>query len=154
MKHFWALLIKFAAIGTVLFSLLGIFDISIITIFLMALITTLVAYFIGDLFILRRMGNIAAIIGDLGLSFGLVWLLSSLLINGTFNIILVSLFSALVITAIEALFHVYIRNHIFKDSGSYIPTVNRHNQFATEFAEEENPIHNNFAKNNGEKKEK
>lgn len=137
MKHLWALLIKFAAIGTVLLSIFGIFDPPLSTLIMMSVVTTIVAYFIGDLVILPKLGNISAILGDLALTFGLLLMMSYLFIDTNVNRLSASLFSALFITAIEVLFHLYVKKHIFKkSSGDYVPTVNRNNQFATEFSEE------------------
>lgn len=137
MRHLWAILIKFAAVGTVILSIYGIFNIDVTILFIMSLLTTLIAYFVGDLIILRKYGNVAAILGDLVLTFGLLWLMSFLLIDTPVNQIASSLISAISITAVDVLFHLYVKNHIFKNTReSTFPTVTSRDQFATEFSKE------------------
>ena len=136
MKHLWALLIKFAATGTVLFAIFGIFNPgSLLVILFMAVATTLISYIAGDLYILPKLGNVAAIIGDFALTFGLVGVLGTLFIGTTFsNIITATFFASLTITAIEALFHLYVKSHVLTDSAvSYIPGVYREDRISTEF---------------------
>jgi len=140
MRHAIALLIKFAAIATVLFSLLGIFyNATLGEILSIAIITTLVAYVLGDLFLLPRFGNLVATIADFGLAFLAVWALGSILIEQTFDILTASFFAALAITVVEAFFHIYMANRVLNDG-----TNNRNQEagnndntnFVTEFAEE------------------
>ncbi|KAA9023828.1 YndM family protein [Niallia endozanthoxylica] len=137
MKHLWALLIKFAAVGTVVLSVYGIFNADLFALVMMSLVLTLVAYVIGDLFVLRRMGNFAASLGDFVLSFGLLWVMSFLFINTEMNRLTAAFISSFAIAVIEAIFHLYIKKHIFSDSAdSYIPGVIREDRFVTEFSEE------------------
>jgi len=140
MRHAIALLIKFAAIATVLFSLLGIFyNATPGEILSIAIITTLVAYVLGDLFLLPRFGNLVATIADFGLAFLAVWALGSIFIEQTFDILTASFFAALAITVVEAFFHIYMANRVLNDG-----TNNRNQEagnndntnFVTEFAEE------------------
>ncbi|WP_394232174.1 YndM family protein [Niallia oryzisoli] len=139
MKHLWALLIKFAAVGTVVLSIYGIFNADLFTLVMMSLVTTLVAYFIGDLFVLRRMGNFAATLGDFVLSFGLLWVMSYLFIDANMNRLTSTFIAAFAIAVIEAVFHLYVKKHIFSNTAdSYIPGVTRKDRFATEFSEELN----------------
>jgi len=140
MRHAIALLIKFAAIATVLFSLLGIFyNATPGEILSIAIITTLVAYVLGDLFLLPRFGNLVATIADFGLAFLAVWALGSIFIEQTFDILTASFFAALAITVVEAFFHIYMANRVLNDG-----TNNRNQEagnndntnFVTEIAEE------------------
>ncbi len=138
MKHFWALLIKFAAIGTVLFSVLSIFNTaSLPAILLISIITTAIAYYVGDLVILPKFGNFIAVVADLGLSFALVWILSALFINSTGSMLVTSFYIALIIAFIEALFHVYVKTHVLSNKAeSFIPGVYKEDALLTEFSEE------------------
>jgi hypothetical protein len=138
MKHIMALMIKFAFIGTVLFSILGIFyNASIVEIFAIVILTIAVSYLVGDLFILPRLGSIAAGIGDFALVFGGVWLLSYFFIETTFNMIVASFFAAFAITAIEIFFHIYIQNRVLKNRKDTQLLLNvPKSRFATEFSEE------------------
>lgn len=139
MKHLWALLIKFSAIGTILFSIYGIVDVRLSVLFIMTVITTVAAYVLGDLAILSKLGNSAAIIGDLFLTFLLLWGMSFLFLDTTFNRVMAATISATSITAVEVLFHVYVKRHIFtKSAESYIPAVSRDDDLVTEFSEELN----------------
>lgn len=139
MKHLWALLIKFSAIGTILFSIYGIFDVRLSVLFIMTVIITVAAYVLGDLAILSKLGNSAAIIGDLFLTFLLLWGMSFLFLDTTFNRVMAATISATSITAVEVLFHVYVKRHIFtKSAESYIPAVSRDDDLVTEFSEELN----------------
>ncbi|MFC3883562.1 YndM family protein [Bacillus songklensis] len=138
MKHVMALIIKFVFIGTVLFSILGIFyNATIVEIFTIVILMTGVSYLVGDLFILPKLGNVAAGIGDFALTFAGVWFLSYFFIETTLNILVASFFAAFAITAIEILFHLFMRNRVLEGSKDKQPLINmRNNRFATEFSEE------------------
>jgi hypothetical protein len=138
MKHFWALLIKFAVIGTVLFSFLSIFNTASLPVILfISVITTTISYFVGDLYILPKFGNFIATIADFGLSFVLIWLLSALMINSTGSMVTTTLFIALTIAGVEALFHLYVNTHVNSNSAeSVIPGVYKGDMLMTEFSEE------------------
>ncbi len=149
MKHLWAILIKLAVVGTVVLSVYGIFDPAFFTLVMMSVFTTLVSYFAGDLFVLRRMGNFAATLGDFVLSFGILWVMSFLFIDTNINRLTASLIAAFSIAVIEVLFHLYVKRHILSDSeDSYIPGVTREDRFATEFSEELNDQKIKSNKNN------
>lgn len=144
-RHLWALLIKFAAIGTVLFSIYTIFNMSLTSIFLITLAITIISYTVGDLFLLRR-GNTIAILGDLVITFGILWTMSTFFLRVPFNL-LASLTSSISITAIEVLFHVYVKNHVFAHkASSFIPAVTRRDLYATEFSKELNETNNSSKK--------
>ncbi|WP_053360650.1 YndM family protein [Bacillus sp. FJAT-27251] len=148
MKHVWALLIKFAIVGTVLFSLYGIFnDVSLTAILFLALVTTGVSYVAGDLYIYPKFGNPVAILADFGLVLIMLWVLSYVVMAQiAITPFTAAFFSALAITATEPLFHVYVRDHVLsRNSDSYIPGVYK-TDFSTELAEEQ-PMINQKAKN-------
>lgn len=138
MKHFWALLIKFAAIGTVLFSFLSIFNTASLPVILfISVMTTAVSYFVGDLYILPKFGNFIATIADFGLSFVLIWFLSALMINTSGSMLATIFFIALTIAGVEALFHIYVNTHVNSNSAeSFIPGVYKGDAMMTEFSEE------------------
>jgi Ni/Fe-hydrogenase subunit HybB-like protein len=138
MKHIMALIIKLAFIGTVLFSILGIFyNASIIEIFTIVILTVAISYVVGDLFILPRLGSIAAGIGDFALIFGGVWLLSYFFIETTFNMVVASFFAAFAITAIEIFFHIYMQNRVLENHKDTQLLLNvPKSRFVTEFSKE------------------
>ncbi|WP_179107337.1 YndM family protein [Sediminibacillus massiliensis] len=140
MDHIKALAIKFVAVAVVLYSILGIFYTATLgEIFMISLLVTGVAYVVGDLFILPRFGNLTATIADFGLSFVAVWFLSAMLIEGDFAFLSAALFSALFITAIESLFHMYMQRHVLDEQQDNKEEKNRMTtqQLQTEFAEED-----------------
>ncbi|WP_186578189.1 YndM family protein [Aquibacillus kalidii] len=140
MNHLKAIGIKFIVISIVLYSILaGFYTATIGNIFVISLLVTGVAYVLGDLFILPRFGNLIASIADLGLAFLSIWLLSSVFFAEEYGIMSASLFSAILISCSEAVFHLYMNSKVFhKDEDVYI---NRDKQFSgdfvTEFGEEE-----------------
>ncbi|WP_010281757.1 YndM family protein [Bacillus timonensis] len=137
MRHFKAIGIKFIVISIVLLSLFAIFrGASISNILLMSLLVTGIAYLIGDLFTLPRMGNAVATIADFGLSFFSIWFLSYLFMENTSSLITASLTAAALITASEALFHAYMQKKVLKDENQQQISRQLQPSFQTEFAEE------------------
>lgn len=140
MRYLKALLIKFIVISVVILSLLSIFNTATITEMLfISLLVTGIAFVVGDLFILRRFGNLSATLADFGLAFLSIWMLSSLLIEAAYPIVLVSLFSAFFITICEAFFHAYLIEKVFEDDRKDPSTVIPNYRYQTEFSKEEYP---------------
>ncbi|MRH44680.1 DUF2512 family protein [Aquibacillus halophilus] len=138
MDHVKALGIKFIVIAIVLFSILAIFNnASLTNILIISILVTGVSYLIGDLFILRRYGNLIATVADFGLAFISVWLLSTLFFQVEYGIFSASLFIAFFISISEAIFHMYMQRIVFKqDKEIYINRRVLSNNFQTEFSEE------------------
>lgn len=140
MEHVKALGIKFIVISIVLFSILSSFYTATLgNILVISLLVTGVAYVVGDLFILPRLGNLIATIADLGLAFIAVWMLSELFFVADYGIVTASLFSALLIACSEAIFHLYMNRKVLQ-SEEEIFVKNRNTNVGnlqTEFAEEE-----------------
>ncbi|AGT32098.1 hypothetical protein M493_09165 [Geobacillus genomosp. 3] len=138
MKHIVPFIVKLAAWSVVLFSMFTIFNAPLSLISLMTIITALVSYMIGDVFILPRVGNFTAAVLDVPLSFLLVWAVSFALIAPTVNMAYAAFFSALAIGAIETFFHLYMENHVLEEARR--EEAHRwydEGRWATEFAEEE-----------------
>ncbi|MFT4414036.1 YndM family protein [Fredinandcohnia humi] len=138
MKHLKALGIKFIVVSIVILSLLGIFgDTSVGELLLISLLVTAVAYILGDLFILPRMGNLIATVADIGLAFFTIWALSYMFLERTPSLVTAALVSSLAIGASEAIFHAYMQNKVLNNKDY---KQNRQQQFRpsyqTEFAEE------------------
>ncbi|WP_226035972.1 YndM family protein [Aquibacillus saliphilus] len=138
MDHIKALAIKFIIISIVLYSILGIFNnASITTIFIISVLVTGVSYLLGDLFILRRYGNLVASIADFGLVFLFVWALATFFFQVEYGIFYASLFSALLIACSEAVFHMYMHYQVFhKDEEIIVNRRNINSTLQTEFSEE------------------
>lgn len=144
MRHFKAIGIKFIVISIVLFSLLSIFDraATIPEILLISVLVTGAAYVLGDLFILPRFGNIAALIADFVLVLALLYGLNVVIIGTVDDILISSTFAAFVITASEAMFHVYMKEKVLPNKGDKLGqrTNITANRLQTEFAQEDNVI--------------
>src|SRR5690606_31179841 len=103
-----ALGIKLIINTIVVFSIFGIFNETALSdLVIISLLTTTLAYVIGDLFILRRFGNVAASIADFFLAFFAIAFLSSMLIGSSSQIIIASLGAAFFITLTEPFLHAY-----------------------------------------------
>ena len=113
MRHITALLIKFAMIAIALEVVLGMLTtLSFTDILYIAASVTILAYIIGDLFILRATNNTIATIADTGLV-----LLNIYAFNYLWNINRIdfsdALISAVVIGVGEWFFHKYVANNVF-----------------------------------------
>lgn len=141
MNHIKALAMKYVLVSVAMLMVLGIFNYRISVILTLSAVVTVVAYLIGDLYILRKFGNVAATIADFGLAFVSIWLFNSIFVNYQTDIIIASLATALLIAAGEMFFHGYL-NQRFYNRGERITTGtgNPRATFATEFAEEDHII--------------
>ena len=135
MKMIRPLILKFIMIMAVLWIVLGLYGVSFINILLTSVVLTGVS-FIGDLFILPKIGNVAATIADFGLAFVMIWLLGSALFTPSIRIGMASLVSAAIITVGEYLFHKYLQKQIFTEekisTGENLNSYNQQNM-QTEF---------------------
>ncbi|MFC4556848.1 YndM family protein [Virgibacillus kekensis] len=133
MDHIKVLLMKFAAITITLFAIFGVFyEADFGELFLISLLVTGISYVLGDMFILRKYGNVTATISDFPLAFLSIWILGGMFFGNELPIITLSLLSAFFITCCEPFVHGYVANHF---------SVERHdlrgqNQLQTEFGEE------------------
>ncbi|TWT00116.1 YndM family protein [Planomicrobium sp. CPCC 101079] len=146
MNHVKALVMKFIMIAIVLSIILtGIFDVEFSDTLLISLVLTVVAYVLGDLMIFRKTGdrnahdrtsnthtadhkkrNTMATIGDIVLSFLVIWLMGEALFANTEDIIASSLISAVVIGAGEWFFHKYLDRNVFPEKDGRAATGNTH----------------------------
>ncbi|HLS59535.1 MAG TPA: YndM family protein [Virgibacillus sp.] len=134
MGHLKVIGIKFIVIAVVIYSLFGIlYNATLMNLFWISLLITGISYLIGDLFILRKFGNIKATIADFGLSFISIWILGSLFFTESMPTIILSLAGALFITCCEPFIHLYLENQLSDDDEKDVRTKN---QLQTEFAEE------------------
>lgn len=159
MKHGTSLLIKFAVVSLVLFSILSALDgMSFFDILMISLAVTGVAYFVGDMMILPRFGNIVATIADFGLAFFTTWFLAELLADAYVATAGASALAAFFIAATELFYHMYIQRMFFPDEfrqnmdGNKL--LNKRPGYLTEFAEEndDQDYIKLYRKNNNNKK--
>ncbi|MGY0694809.1 YndM family protein [Virgibacillus sp. FSP13] len=136
MDHLKVLGMKFIAIAITVFSIFGIFyNATLVNMFWISLFVTGISYLIGDMFILRKFGNVAASIADFPLAFFSLWALGSLFIDGGLPIITLSLLGAFFISICEPFIHAYIVEN-FSFERHDLRTMN---QLQTEFSEEIDP---------------
>lgn len=126
--------IKLIGVGILTFSIFGIFyNMSLTGLFLITFIVAGVT-FIGDLFLLDKLNQVIAILGDLALFFVLYWVLGSLFITDGTPLLLAALTAAYFGTVAEAVFHIYMMDKVHKTDRT-VPFLGK---YQTEYAEEEN----------------
>lgn len=136
MDHLKALGIKFIVISIAVFSVLAIFyNATLINLFWTSVLITGITYLIGDLFILRRYGNVIATIADFPLAFLSLWIGGTIFIESGVPIVQASLFAAVFITLVEPFIHSFMINHPVETREETQAT----NQLQTEFADEIEP---------------
>ncbi len=138
MKTITALIIKFIMIVAVLWIVLGLFGVSFANILLTSVVLTGVS-FIGDMFVLPRVGNVAATIADFGLALVLVWLVGTYFFNQPIRLGMAALLSAIILAVGEFVFHKYLQKQILIDE-KVVPEKNfnsyQKNNMQTEFGSE------------------
>lgn len=134
-----AFLMKFVMTIVALWIILGFFyDVNFTDILITSTVLVVVG-FIGDMFILPRIGNVLAAIVDFFLALVVVWLLGAIIFDGPIGLGTASFISALAIMMGELFLHRYMDSHIFEPrkknpeekAGYYQRTA-----LQTEFAEE------------------
>ena len=108
MKNFTNLIIKGIAVFAILALLLPVYGRTTWTQTLVtSLVLTVLAYVIGDLWILPKFGNLVAVLADLGLGALVIWGMSEALPQ--FNVSVQGIWvTAIVIGIVEAVFHWYL----------------------------------------------
>lgn len=113
MKHVYAIIAKFVIIAIILEITLGLMtDLNFSEILMISLSVTILAYLIGDLFILSISNNTIATIADIVLTF-----LTILAFNYVYGYGRISywdsIVSAVVVGIGEWFFHKYVAHHVF-----------------------------------------
>ena len=108
MKHLKALVVKALFIWAILWiALTGIYNVSFMDSTIVGVIIVVMIYVLGDLVILRKIGNIAATIADAGASVLILWLyLTSM--NYTTDLWMMVLVPAVLIGLAEWFFHKWL----------------------------------------------
>jgi Protein of unknown function (DUF2512) len=137
MRHVIALSIKFVLLATVFFAMIPLFlRVSSAELLWFSLWMTFVAYALGDLYILPRLGNISATIADFGLAFVGVWFGIGIFYNtGSTAVFNAAFFSALLVALGEILFHAYMERSVLRQQNEAKERVMRQ-ELQTETAEE------------------
>lgn len=117
MKHILALVIKFAIIAIVLEVVLGyLTDLSAVNILYVALAVTLLAYVIGDLFVLDKTNNTIATIADAGLALLTIWAFNWIMPDADISFT-DALIAAAVLAVGEWFYHKFVRKAVFPPVG-------------------------------------
>ncbi|GGJ96183.1 hypothetical protein GCM10007063_18320 [Lentibacillus kapialis] len=129
--------IKAIAIGITVFSLFGIFyNADVMNLFWISIFATGFSFLIGDLFVLRRFGNITASIVDFPLMFLTLWILGSLLIEAGLPIVTTAVMAAFFITCCEPFIHTYMTESLEEEEFEEKEKSPSSARLQTEFAEE------------------
>ncbi|NUK29412.1 YndM family protein [Parageobacillus sp. VR-IP] len=137
MKHLIALALKYVLLATVFFAIVPLFlRVSSAELLWFSLWMTIVAYALGDLYLLPRFGNLSAAIADFGLAFVGVWIGIGAFYDGNGTAVLnAAFFSALLVALGEVLFHAYVQRFILRGQEEEgVPLLGR--EWQTEMAEE------------------
>ncbi|MFL2100009.1 DUF2512 family protein [Desemzia sp. FAM 23991] len=116
MKHVKALIIKAIMIWAIVWIVLSlIYDVAFMDSTIVGVIIVVLIYILGDLVILRKVGNVAATIADSGAAAIILYLyLNSM--DYTENIWMMTLISAVLIGAGEWFFHKWLlKEHVVPD---------------------------------------
>jgi len=132
MDYIRVMIVKFIGIGILTFSLYGIFfHATIVNLLLMTLVVAGIT-FIGDLFILPRINQAVAAVGDFALLFLVYWALGNLVVESTVSLLLPALAAAYFGTLLESIYHIYVMDRIHESTS----TATFSTDFQTEFAED------------------
>lgn len=155
MQYTKAFFVKLVLTIVMLWIVLGLFfDVSFGNILLIGTILTIVA-FVGDVFILPKVGNLMAAAGDLFLAFFVVWALGAVLFDQNTAVFSAAFLSALFIGVGEMFYHRYFKNHVMKTAQepeknrgyNYKPRVAQ-TEFSQDFDQGQEKNENNDTTNN------
>jgi hypothetical protein len=139
MSHLTVLLLKFVTCLVAFAVALDLFfDATMIDIVSFSLLVTIISYVIGDRIILPRLGNSNALVIDFFLTYTMVWIFGSVLLESYVQIGWGSLLSALLITGAEVIVHrILLKNSdvTVQHKSGFNPKL----AYGMEMAEEQNP---------------
>ena len=138
MHYTKAFFIKLAMTLVFLFIVLGLFfNASLASILIISAVITVLG-FVGDVFLLPRVGNFIAAAGDLVLSFLAVWIIGSMLFENEIATFSAAFLSSLFICIGEMYFHRYYRDHVMEKVNpqkKYVHFGNLRTEFSHDFDE-------------------
>lgn len=113
MRHVTAIVIKFLLTAVVVFAIMSTFNVPTFTdMLLISLLTTGLAYIIGDLLILPKFGNTIAAVADFGLATISIWILSYVFIGANFPAFTAAIITGFFLSICEGLFHIYMKRKV------------------------------------------
>ncbi|MFG6150083.1 DUF2512 family protein [Halobacillus sp. B23F22_1] len=110
MKHAQYLGAKIIGFAALLFLFLGVgYGLSFGSVFLVALVLSIISYFIGDLLILRRANNLMATLSDFVLALVVIYfMVAGLTLTVGDELFTAALLSAVAVAVFEYIFHKYV----------------------------------------------
>lgn len=85
--------------------------------------------FLGDVYLLPKIGRLLATVLDFVLAFAIIWIIGSTLYTSPISVESYALISAFILTILESVFHLFMKQEFFRPR-----SIDK--QFQTEFAEE------------------
>ena len=128
MKHLLALALKFVMVAAVLLIVLTLlFDVPFVDTLLISLALTALSYAMGDIMIFLNAGspenqssrNTVATFSDFVMAFLAIWLIGWLLTGQNIEMVTPALVSALVLSAGEWFFHLYVDRSVVPEYNNY-----------------------------------
>ncbi len=118
MRRITAFIIKFIMMTLVLWIVLGLyFNVSFGSILVASIILTTVTFLV-DIYLLPRIGNIMAAVGDFAIVYFGLWFIGRFILNEAFSLISITnaaFMSAFLILIGELVYHRYLRNIVFEN---------------------------------------
>ncbi|MEI3612862.1 DUF2512 family protein [Pseudogracilibacillus sp. SO30301A] len=118
MRRITAFIIKFIMMTFVLWIVLGLyFNVSFGSILVASIILTTVTFLV-DIYLLPRIGNIMAAVGDFAIVYFGLWFIGRFILNEAFSLISITnaaFMSALLILIGELFYHRYLLNVVFEN---------------------------------------
>ncbi|MER2261728.1 MAG: DUF2512 family protein [Psychrobacillus sp.] len=108
-----AFLIKFIMTTAVVWIVLGYYGVEIMDIFITSIALTVLG-FVGDIFLMPKIGNMLATAGDFILALAVVWLIGIYLFDPSVPVGRAAFIISLVLIIGEMFLHQYIKLHIFE----------------------------------------
>lgn len=133
-KHVTAFLIKFVATFGVLYLVLGFsYGLTFTQVLLLTAILGVVAYVVGDLFILSKSNNTVATIADFAMGWAIIYLFleTATALDNTFT---ASLLATVVLSLFEIFFHMYLARNVLPNRPNQ--AGDRNLRYQTEASEE------------------
>lgn len=140
MNHVIAIVIKFVT-GIIAYTLALdlFFDATWVDIVTFSLLMTIVTYLLGDIILLPRIGNGNSLIADFLLSYMLVWIFGSVLLDNYIQIGWGSIISATIIVIGEVIVHrLLIRSYTFYENKN--ESISKQLAYSMEFAKDDDPL--------------
>ena len=141
--YFKTFLIKFIMTTAVIWIVLGYYGADILDIFITSIALTVLG-FVGDIFLMPRIGNMLATVGDFILAFAVVWLIGIYLFDPTVPVGRAAFIISILLIVGEMYLHQYIKMHILepritnpKDKAGYYQRTDTQLEFARAFSKED-----------------